>query len=184
MPYSFVCLQCLLQRERSKLFTHIPKFRETDCVDRTLRVGGMQQLPADGNLVEMTWMLSKSWTSACRFNIAKGCGTISTRTPKAISQRPRRTGRNWSRKMGNLVAGSVRRVFPWHLDGRCRALCTCTLRRTRMVRAFVTLPRFLLITGVASCVWTLGILFLAPAFRRATGRSAASWRGIKTRRGG
>src|SRR5436190_9845360 len=44
--------------------------------------------------------------------------------------------RHWRR----LVAGSVRRVLSRHLDGRRRALCARSLRRTRMVRAFVTPP--------------------------------------------
>src|SRR5258707_2250313 len=39
-------------RERSKHLTHIPKLRETNCADRTLHLGGVQQLSAGGNLVE------------------------------------------------------------------------------------------------------------------------------------
>src|SRR5438094_5460671 len=38
--------------ERSKRPNHISKLRETNCADRTLHVGRVQQLSAGGNLVE------------------------------------------------------------------------------------------------------------------------------------
>src|ERR1041385_6581100 len=43
--------------------------------------------------------------AGCFSNTAKACGTTSTRTPKAISPKPRRTGRDWSRKKGNSWYG-------------------------------------------------------------------------------
>src|SRR6266542_1785191 len=39
-------------RERSNRPAHISKLRETNCADRTLHVGRVQQLSASGNLAE------------------------------------------------------------------------------------------------------------------------------------